>query len=870
MRTGVYRIVAELQGFTSVNKSGLELQVGQEIVMNLEMSTGRLDQSITVTTEAPLVDVTQSRASGVVDQRQVQELPVNGRSFLDLAMMAPGNRANAITDAPVAGNGNFQINVDGQQVTQGIVGQNFGSPGYSKDAIAEFEYVANRFDATQGRSAGVQVNVITKSGTNTPSGSESGYFRSDRFNAKDFIQQRVLPYSDQQVSTTYGGPIRKDKAHFFLNYEYERRPQTFTYSTPYPFLNLDQSYPQRQNKYGTRVDVQISPHTHFSVRGFKWDYRFFEPRGNNVTTGLHSSQHSNSLFGVLTQVLGNKAVNEFKGGWDGFWFSNDPIVLNGTTGISVLPGFTITPGITLTGLTIGQTGVVPARSFEDNYSIRDDVTYSLEKRGRHTLKVGGEFIRRESISFSCRTCMGVLDVQGSRIPANLEAVFPNPLDATTWNVNLLSSIARSYAIAVGDFRATTPQNVAGAWLQDDWTVTPRLTLNLGLRYDVATNLFGNAMAIPPFLEAGRPNDTNNWAPRVGVAYSLNDKTVLRGGFGKYFGATVSSTSWSTTFFGQTAQIQVLNDGRPDFASNPFNGPVPTYGQALALNQKKTFTAVGLFGLSSPDEEVPYSWQGSVGVQRQLGNTMSMNADYMFTGTRQELYARNINLSYNVATGANYPSTDVAHVPYPAFGPVVEILSGAWSNYNGLSLVFMKRMGQRWQASGNYLLSVAGDGTPPPVTGFAVAPDLGGEYGLSVGDQRHRAVFNGIYQIAYGFQLSGLYFFGSGLRFVNTWGGDLRGTGAAGSARLRPDGAIVARNDFVGAPVHRMDIRIQRRFALGGRAHVDGLLEVFNLINHENYGSYATAQSVANYGQPAANTNVAYTPRAMQLGFRVVF
>ncbi|MEP6918686.1 MAG: hypothetical protein ABJC89_23810, partial [Acidobacteriota bacterium] len=235
-------------------------------------------------------------------------------------------------------------------------------------------------------------------------------------------------------------------------------------------------------------------------------------------------------------------------------------------------------------------------------------------------------------------------------------------------------------------------------------------------------------------------------------------------------------------------------------------------------------------------------------------------------------SKNINLSYNPATGANYPSTDLVHLPYPTFGPVVENTNGAWSNYNGMSVVLTKRMSHRWQASGNYLLSVAKDGTPPPVSGFAVAPDLGGQYSLSVNDQRHRAVFNGIYQMGHGFQVSGLYFFGSGLRYATTWGGDLRGIGAtaASTSRLRPDGTIVPRNNFVGAPVHRVDLRLQRRFQITGRAHIDGLLEVFNLFNHENYGSWATAESLVNYGQPVANTNVAFTPRALQLGFRMVF
>ena len=169
-----------------------------------------------------------------------------------------------------------------------------------------------------------------------------------------------------------------------------------------------------------------------------------------------------------------------------------------------------------------------------------------------------------------------------------------------------------------------------------------------------------------------------------------------------------------------------------------------------------------------------------------------------------------------------------------------------------------------------------DGGPSPLgldgrprVSFDLAPDVGGQYSLATTDQRHRVVLNGIWQLRYGFQLSGLYFYGSGERFDRTYGGDLRQTGQSGG-RLRPDGTIVPRNDFVGKPLHRLDLRIQRRFGLGGRARVDGILEMFNLFNHANYGSYVTVESNRNYGQPSANTNVVYQPRMLQLGLRATF
>jgi hypothetical protein len=270
---------------------------------------------------------------------------------------------------------------------------------------------------------------------------------------------------------------------------------------------------------------------------------------------------------------------------------------------------------------------------------------------------------------------------------------------------------------------------------------------------------------------------------------------------------------------------------------------------------------------------------------------------VYTGGRLEEYPINVNLTYNPATGANYNFNDISRRPFPDWGLVnFEMLEG-WSNYHGVDLTWTKRFSNRWQATATYTRASFKDATPirdqwylgengvvarRPI-GFPLVPDLGGEYGYSgtyvaggfgqTGDQRHRAVINGIWDLGYGFQLSGLYFFGSGMRYVTTTGVDLRNEGVGGAApslRLRADGSIKPRNDLTGDPIHRVDMRIQKRFPLGGRVAIDGIAEVFNLFNHENYGSYVVNESSAGYGLPSFNANVAYQPRIMQLGFRVGF
>src|SRR5437867_3282858 len=266
VRIGVYQITAELSGFTTVTRSGLQLLVGQTAVINLQMAPGAVTEAVTVTGVSPLLETTTSSLGGNVDPRQVQELPVNGRNWMALSLVAPGSRTNpnatgvaAQIPLPDRNGGEareFQLNVDGQQVSADI--GTGGQPKYSADSIAEFQFISNRFDATMGRSTGVQVNAVTKSGGNRVAGLVRGNFRNSRFNAENPVLHRIEPIDNQQLSTALGGPLVKDKLHYFVNYEYEREPRTFIFNTPYPAFNVDVNGTDSQKKGGVRLDYQLS------------------------------------------------------------------------------------------------------------------------------------------------------------------------------------------------------------------------------------------------------------------------------------------------------------------------------------------------------------------------------------------------------------------------------------------------------------------------------------------------------------------------------------------------------------------------------------------------------------------------------------
>src|SRR5205823_12703716 len=198
VRIGIYQITATLAGFGAEARS-LELLVGQTTVLNLQMAPSTLQESVTVRGASALIATTTSSVSGNIDPRQMSELPVLGRNWMALVLLAPGNRTNTQGAAPVQDRHSgdvreFELNIDGQQVTS-----EFGTgnqPRYSKDSIAEFQFISNRFDATQGRSSGVQVNAVTKSGTNALAGTFVGNFRNSQWNKPDPVLHRVLPYKD--------------------------------------------------------------------------------------------------------------------------------------------------------------------------------------------------------------------------------------------------------------------------------------------------------------------------------------------------------------------------------------------------------------------------------------------------------------------------------------------------------------------------------------------------------------------------------------------------------------------------------------------------------------------------------------------------
>jgi carboxypeptidase family protein len=885
VRTGTYKITVELTGFATVTRSGVQLLAGQAITVDVPLSPG-VAETVNVTGETPLVNTTTSSLGGNVDPRQVAELPVAGRNFMSLALLAPGSRTqatNALQPLPDRGRAGdvreFQINVDGQQVSRDM--GTGTQPRYSNDMISEFQYIANRFDATMGRSSGVQVNIISKSGTNQFSGIGRVNYRSSKFSAEEPVLKKVLPIDNLQLSTAIGGPVVKDKLHYFGNLEYEREPTESVWNTAYPSFNITLDGINNQKKGGGRLDYELNANTRLMVKSAKSTlYNPFGPGSTNHPSSTNNNYEYNTENYVrLTKVLSNKVVNDLEGGravyglkqagltsWTNHWQAS-----NGVTNGS--------PRIRFSTIGFLPNQNLPRHQDQWYYSVKDNLTYSYDLAGRHDVRMGGEYLHRSQIQDNMRTAGGEIDARGGPTPANVEQLFPVWNNVDTWNLAAISSITRTYQVGTGDFNNWVYSHKVAGWYQDDWRVSEKLTLNVGVRWDADIGAFAQIDFLP-WEKPQNYNQWNNYQPRLGFAYKLNEQTVIRGGGGLYIAGATAGDATNAKGNAQIALLTYTNDGRPDFALNPTNGaPLPTFQQAQSQYCHVNNNAKGCIQLAALElvldpkyEKLAHNWQSSIGIQRQLGETLGIEADYIYTKANHEKgIVDNINLTYDPATGVNFKFTDRTHRLEPNWNSVSASVHLGRSETQEFRTSFTKRFAQHWQASGTYSLRYFWDAEPPPFSGrdpvpFPTAIDLGGEWGLGAGDQRHRATFSGIWEVTHGLQLSVLQYVGSGTRLATTWGTDLRDIqGNGGTQRLRPDGTIIPRNGLVGPAQSRTDLRLQQKIPLFGRMKVDGIAEVFNLFNRPNYVVGTQENQPQFYNQPV---NGEY--RTAQVGFRLSF
>ena len=413
-RAGVYRLTAELRDSERSLEKGLQLLVGEVMTVNLPMLEATAAETITVTCDSALVDVSTSSLGGNVDPRQVQELPVAGRNWMGLALLAPGSRTsstNASAPLPDRNNGEareFQLNLDGQQVSSELGAGN--QPRFSQDSIAEFQFISNRFDATQGRSTRRPGQRHHEVWLQPALGPVPHQLPRQQLQRQDPVLRESCRSRTSSTARRSAGPSSPTSCTTSANFEYEREPQTSIWNTPYPSFNIELTGTSTRKLGGIRLDYQLSPQTR--VMGKMSRHKSWEPFGPGAAnshpaqTGTNDERNE-EYIGHLTQVLSNRMLNEVKGGYSHFGFRNElltewskhwqaPRVTNGH------------PRITLTGFSIAGNANYPRHRDQRVSFLRDDFMYSFDARGRHDLKAGVEWVRHFEDSENCNQCGGAI------------------------------------------------------------------------------------------------------------------------------------------------------------------------------------------------------------------------------------------------------------------------------------------------------------------------------------------------------------------------------------------------------------------------------------------------------------------------------
>jgi hypothetical protein len=869
-----YKIRVEVSGFAPSERT-FSLLVGQSATLDFQLHPSTSATSVNVVEGAGAVETTSSQVGGNVDPSRMKNVPLNGRNWMELSLLVPGVTVNSIGNTPLGSvsGGRFQINVDGQQVTQNSAGTGFGQPQYSREAMEQFQVITNRFDATLGRSSQIQVNAQTRSGSNAFHGSAYGYFRTDKVNAADPIAQRVLPFNNQQYGGTFGGRLIPDKLFFFGAFESERQPGTI-FNTPLGFAGTSFSFPTKSQTYSylTRVDWMLNSKHRLNMRYST--FTFSNPfdltnSASHPSQAANRTRKSHNAIANWSWVATNSLVNEVKYGFSYFTWTNDPMVK------SLEMRF---PG----GITIGGAYNFPQIFKQPVHQIRDDL-YLL--KGTHSLKFGGEYLSNNHSGLFQQNVRGVATV--ATAPANYAAIFPVWNDVSTWKLDQVAPLTSVYTQGFGDFNIDIPRNILGTWLQDDWKVNKRLTLNLGLRYDNDIGVF-----YTPNLKSGvvkpRGGDNNNISPRVGFAYDLTGsrKTVIRGGAGLYYADIQANQVINQSIFNGERSIQAsvqkvgstsidLNKPFGDVSGDDFvSGKVPVPLQSLQLIGPGTVT--------------PYSFQASLGAERSFGSSWTFSGDFVYWRVYKEWQRHDANLAYNPATGFNINPSAAGGRPDPRFSQVLWFVTpdAAGAIYYGFQMEVQRRFAKRYQAGLAYTASKLKDSSPGPFNYPNNQFDLADEWAQSVDDQRHTLNFNGSVQLPWGFQSSLFYHLGSGSAFaVSSPQNPFAYTGGSRTfannavvyipsqyikPSIAPGYSVALRNALRGQAINRVDWRLSKAVAIKEKWKMTGIFEAFNMLNAQNYGSYQTNVGLSTYGRPVQNTNLAYAARMLQFAARFDF
>ena len=875
MTPGEYEVLFESKGFATKATKSVTLKVGQTATLNpqLEIATyGVVVDDITY--NQPLVDNSNSVIDGVIVSREVESLPLNGRNFLELALLVPGNspapnfdptKTNTvvISSAGQLGRGG-NVTIDGADTNDDVVGGSIQN--ISQEAIQEFQIATNRFSAQLGRSGSSVINVITKSGTNDLHGSGSIYFRDSSLQGFPATFDRSLdqspPFDRQQYAFAIGGPIKKNHAWFFGSFEDRNQDGVVLVGTrDLATRSIRRGFadsPLDDFMTTNRLDWRPNDADSFNFR-----YSFEREQGTTASTLVRSIGSASQR-----QSSENKS-NTFLANYSRLFSANDVNIFNFSFSTFRNDTLPVAPGAQLTFPSIqdGASFRVPQQTKQRRFQVGD--TFAM-LRGNHALNFGGEVQRVESD-------LDLKVFQQGRI--ELIEDFPDfdrNGDGRVDDNDLLFAVTlRSGVPDRSLVLPDTDNSYIAAFFQDDWRINRQLTLNLGLRYELDTDVKNVSRTdelnplILPFLHGTRGKDTNNFAPRVGFNYSTKDsRTSIHGGYGIYYDrVTLEIQTLERGLDGRALPVEVRAGNLffipPQFLFDPVNGVFPPGAPTLA-NPFTGFVlpGAGAGGINIIDNDLqnPIVHQMNVGVQRELGKDFVLRADYVRNFGTHFIIGRIIGtVPFNPVVG----------------GPdiVKNLESSVRTKYDGLLLTLEKRFAARFQFRASYTLSrslnYANDDQIPFSNGPIDSNDLRREYGPTPNDQRHRFTFSGVFQLPGQLRLAPILTLASAvpvdimlpdgssrvcelqrnagarqfktgaelnaaLTQINAGGGSLC-PNADPSTGFKPRVLVpLVRDDLkLGDNFSSLDLRLSKVFRIGERWTIEPIAEVFNLFNVTN-------------------------------------
>jgi outer membrane receptor protein involved in Fe transport len=853
LKVGAYEVTVLHPGFAPVLRP-VTLTVGSAFELAIALTVAGEQNTVTVDAEAAVVETARTQIAGTVSQSEVQSLPLNGRNFLDLALVVPGvsptntasNQLFAETSA-VPGQGisvgsqrNFSNNflVDGLSANDDAAG--LSGIFYGLDVVHEFQVVTSGGQAELGRALGGYVNVVTKSGSNALHADLYGYFRNQRFNAANPLSNSKLPSTQAQYGASLGGPLKQDRTFYFANFEQRLLNQSGLITIApgsvdainarlaavgYPGERISTGMypnPVHNTNFLGKVDHQFNGRDQFAVRYSLYDVHSTNSRGagalSAVTASAGLDDTDQTLAASNVATLSAHTVNETRGQLT-------------SSHLNALPTDSVGPAVSISGVAaFGTLSGSPTGRRNKLYEIADNISH---QEGAHALRAGIDFLYNDCTITFPRSVRGAYSF--SSLASFLAGTYNNAGFTQTFGNTVV---------------AQTNPNV-GFYAQDEWKLTSRLTLNLGLRYDLQ------------FLKT-IVTDTNNLSPRAGFAWSpfKSRRTVVRGGFGLFYDriplralANALLSGGNTTTAGPNSQVSL--------SLSPTQTGAPVFPNIL------TSPPAGVlpnFSTMNSGMQNAYAEQGNLEVEHQLSGRVTVSAGYQHLRGVHLIASVNQNVPTCAASGANNGCR-----PNPAFGNNSQYSSLADSHYDGLHVSLVQRP-TRWAS---YRVSYTWSRAMDNVGEFFFSAPIDNaniwrDYGRSDDDQRHRVVFDGALH-SHGFQVSGMLQYYSALPWnITTGATTIQGT----AARPVVNGDFIGRNVGTGNDLFSLSTRVSRTFALGERLRLEALAEGFNALNHRNNltkngtfgtGAYPLAPAPA-FGQVTAVNDA----RSMQLALRLKF